>query len=1155
MPDFHTSDLPIPKSWDEFEDLVWHVFSRLWADPRAQRHGRQGQPQQGVDISGRPASLDGRYAGIQCKRYGDKRLTKAHVEAEVAKAEGFVPPLAEYYIATTSSRDAKLQAAVRGINAGRATEGKFLVHLVFWEDLCSHLTDVRNRDVLVKFYGHMLQGANAAGPSLDFARDLHRETFKLGDRAAAQFPYVSAPLLEQHRAAVQALRDAGMAESAKHGILVLGEASAGKTRLALEALVEALPDWPVLRWSTALSINDAPSAGMMVGGDVVVFIDDLHEYVLPAPPARDAAGFVVDPRAATLRTLLETLRMRARRVVVVGTCRTEEEQSARAGLSWLFAELAPIAIPRFASQRRDPAAARIIEEFADRGAAYVDEWDGTLGSLVLGLRTKNAEYLTVRNDPAASILRAMKLLTLASTTAHTVQRLRAVCADVFGEAQLRASEKAWRRAVDRLVELQFVSEELLPTEHAPRLVIRSDAYFADVVTDYPAPGRPHQLTADLEHLRSVLVELHDGQALTNLGAYFFKRREYERCLAICDQVIEVDSGLAYAWSNKAGTLQQLRRYEDALAAAERALALDLSVAGIWSNKAAALASLGRSDEALEAADRGIALAPLSALAWANRAGFLADMKQWPQAIDSAERAIALDAGLSIGWANLAVTLLRSRRYEEALEACERAISLDPGNALTWANEATILHNLHQHPEALAAAEHALQLDPTLASAWMSKGASTAEIGHYPEALEATERALALDDTLAEAWANKGMILGNLGRYAEALGALDRAIDLDGENAAAWSNKGAALASLGRLAEGVEACDRALAIDPASAETWMTRSNALNRLGHYDDALEASAQVLALRPSAFAWVNRAVTLLHLGRYEDTYHAADNALSLNGEIAQAWHLKSCALGGMGRHEDALAASERAVALNPAIEDAWANRLTALLELGRETEAARATAEARVQGCSSAVAQVWKNRAVACYQNQQFPEALVAFDTVLSLDPDDADAWALKCGALASIGRDEEAIAAAERALAIDPTHAIAWTNQGAALANLARYEESLAASQKAVAYAPHQANAWANCGTALGGLGRYIEGLTAYRRAISEQPTHVPAWIGQGMMLGHLERYGEALHAFDQAVLLAPQMASLRQYRADTLRGLGRDEEAAAADLETDALEGK
>jgi hypothetical protein len=79
MPNIPQSEIPRPQSWDEFEDIVADLYARIWG-VTAERYGRSGQAQQGVDVYGCPAHLNGGYAGIQCKRYEDDTLTKAKVE-------------------------------------------------------------------------------------------------------------------------------------------------------------------------------------------------------------------------------------------------------------------------------------------------------------------------------------------------------------------------------------------------------------------------------------------------------------------------------------------------------------------------------------------------------------------------------------------------------------------------------------------------------------------------------------------------------------------------------------------------------------------------------------------------------------------------------------------------------------------------------------------------------------------------------------------------------------------------------------------------------------------------------------------------------------------------------------------------------------------
>jgi hypothetical protein len=156
MPTPVSIEYPIPSSWDEFEDLAWEIISRKWNDPGAQRYGRSGQAQQGVDIYGFDRAGDGLFAGVQCKRYEAGRFTRKIIEEEIGKAENFQPPLEKFIFATTNRRDAGIQETARLINQDRKAAGKFPIDIFFWEDLCSQLADPQNRDLLEKFYGSFL---------------------------------------------------------------------------------------------------------------------------------------------------------------------------------------------------------------------------------------------------------------------------------------------------------------------------------------------------------------------------------------------------------------------------------------------------------------------------------------------------------------------------------------------------------------------------------------------------------------------------------------------------------------------------------------------------------------------------------------------------------------------------------------------------------------------------------------------------------------------------------------------------------------------------------------------------------------------------------------------------------------------------------------
>src|SRR5689334_11750935 len=82
---------------------------------------------------------------------------------------------------------------------------------------------------------------------INSVKDLQVKSFKLGEDAAANFPYVVEPVREVYGQAIYLLQEAINAENrVKAGILFLGESNAGKTRLALESMKQVLPEWSLL---------------------------------------------------------------------------------------------------------------------------------------------------------------------------------------------------------------------------------------------------------------------------------------------------------------------------------------------------------------------------------------------------------------------------------------------------------------------------------------------------------------------------------------------------------------------------------------------------------------------------------------------------------------------------------------------------------------------------------------------------------------------------------------------------------------------------------------------------------------------------------------------------------------------------------------------
>lgn len=130
-----TVRLPIPRAWQDFESICHQLWKDIWSDPNAQKNGRSGQEQHGVDIYGCPI-YDPGYAGVQCKdkdgRLG-RTLSEAELFAECQEAQYFEPSLNSFTVATTAPRDASIQKSARELNAkGRYP---FDVHVWSWDDI------------------------------------------------------------------------------------------------------------------------------------------------------------------------------------------------------------------------------------------------------------------------------------------------------------------------------------------------------------------------------------------------------------------------------------------------------------------------------------------------------------------------------------------------------------------------------------------------------------------------------------------------------------------------------------------------------------------------------------------------------------------------------------------------------------------------------------------------------------------------------------------------------------------------------------------------------------------------------------------------------------------------------------------------------------
>lgn len=150
----------------EFQKFCLALARREWNDKHAQIHGRRGQAQDGVDISGQDNNADGALCGIQCKgseKNAPRKLTEKEIQVEVDAAKGYEPPLTLLIVAYAGDRDKNLQKYVRKLNESHKADGLFRVVLRSWDDL---LEELESHPELQNEFLHPLVVRGAA-PSAD----------------------------------------------------------------------------------------------------------------------------------------------------------------------------------------------------------------------------------------------------------------------------------------------------------------------------------------------------------------------------------------------------------------------------------------------------------------------------------------------------------------------------------------------------------------------------------------------------------------------------------------------------------------------------------------------------------------------------------------------------------------------------------------------------------------------------------------------------------------------------------------------------------------------------------------------------------------------------------------------------------------------------
>jgi tetratricopeptide (TPR) repeat protein len=193
------------------------------------------------------------------------------------------------------------------------------------------------------------------------------------------------------------------------------------------------------------------------------------------------------------------------------------------------------------------------------------------------------------------------------------------------------------------------------------------------------------------------------------------------------------------------------------------------------------------------------------------------------------------------------------------------------------------------------------------------------------------------------------------------------------------------------------------------------------------------------------------------------------------------------------------------------------------------------------------------IALEQQGLHEVAFKAYDRAVQLRPDDAELWANRGNALASLARPEDALASYRRVLELQPRQADAAFRCGLLSLALKRPAEALTYFNLSDELFPNHAMVFEQRAVALLELKRIEEALTDNYRAHALNPASADVRNNIGVCLQRLRRDEEALPWFDQAIALRPASIPILINKASSLIQVRRLDEAMAIYHQVHAIE--
>ncbi len=163
------------------------------------------------------------------------------------------------------------------------------------------------------------------------------------------------------------------------------------------------------------------------------------------------------------------------------------------------------------------------------------------------------------------------------------------------------------------------------------------------------------------------------------------------------------------------------------------------------------------------------------------------------------------------------------------------------------------------------------------------------------------------------------------------------------------------------------------------------------------------------------------------------------------------------------------------------------------------------------------------LALHRAGKLIEAQSIYESILTINPDHADALHLLGIAAAQSNQHQRAADLIGKAISINPDNAAFHSNRGNSLRELKQFDAAIASYDMAIRIRPDFADAYVNRGNALRDLMQFDAAVASYDQAISIRSDFYSAYYNRGIALGETKQLNAAIASYDQAIDIRPDSA--------------------------------